>query len=99
VLVVERWILARLRNRKFFSLMELNHAIALLLNDLNARAFKKLPGNRRSAFEQLDLPALAPLPAKRFELFRWKSAKITALRSRGLRCAITSASRRSNRHL
>jgi transposase len=76
VLVVERWILARLRNRKFFSLMELNHAIALLLNDLNARAFKKLPGNRRSAFEQLDLPALRPLPAKRFELFRWKSAKV-----------------------
>jgi transposase len=76
VLVVERWILARLRNRKFFSLMELNHAIALLLNDLNQRAFKKLPGNRRSAFEQLDLPALRPLPAKRFELFRWKSAKV-----------------------
>ena len=76
VLVVERWILARLRNRKFFSLLELNHAIALLLNDLNARAFKKLPGNRRSAFEQLDLPALKPLPAKRFELFRWKSAKV-----------------------
>jgi hypothetical protein len=42
VLVVERWILARLCNRKFFSLMEFNHAIALLLNDLNARAFKKL---------------------------------------------------------
>jgi hypothetical protein len=76
VLVVERWILACLRNRKFFSLMELNHAIALLLNDLNARAFKKLPGNRRSAFEQLDLPALRPLPAKHFELFRWKSAKV-----------------------
>jgi transposase len=75
VLVVERWILARLRNRKFFSLMELNLAIALLLNDLNQRAFKKLPGNRRSAFEQLDAPALRVLPAKRFELFRWKSAK------------------------
>jgi len=42
VLVVERWILARLRKRKFFNLTELNHAIALLLNDLNARAFKKL---------------------------------------------------------
>jgi len=76
VLVVERWILARLRNRKFFNLMELNHAIALLLNDLNQRAFKKLPGCRRSAFEQLDAPALQPLPAKRFELFRWKSARV-----------------------
>jgi transposase len=70
VLVVERWILARLRNRKFFSLIELNQAIALLLVDLNQRAFKKLPGCRRSAFEQLDLPA------NRFELFRWKSAKV-----------------------
>ena len=39
-------------------------------------AFKKLPGCRRSAFEQLDAPALQPLPAKRFELFRWKSAKV-----------------------
>ena len=76
VLVVERWILARLRNRKFFSLMELNRAIALLLVDLNQRAFKKLPGNRRSAFEQLDAPALKPLPATRFEIFRWKSAKV-----------------------
>src|SRR5665647_445410 len=76
VLVVERWILARLRNRKFFSLMELNQAIALLLVDLNQRAFKTLPGNRRSAFEQLDLPALRALPAKRFEIFRWKSAKV-----------------------
>lgn len=75
-MVVERWILARLRNRKFFSLSELNHAIVLLLNDLNARAFKKLPGNRRSAFELLDAPALRPLPAQRFELFRWKSAKV-----------------------
>jgi transposase len=76
VLVVERWILARLRNRKFFSLAELNRAIALLLVDLNQRAFKKLPGCRRSAFEQLDLPALQPLPVNRFEVFRWKSAKV-----------------------
>jgi transposase len=76
VLVVERWILARLRNRRFFSLAELNKSIAALLVDLNQRAFKKLPGNRRSAFELLDAPALRPLPAKRFELFRWKSAKV-----------------------
>ena len=76
VLVVERWILARLRNQRFFGLAELNGAIALLLVDLNKRAFKKLPGCRRSAFEQLDLPALQPLPAKRFEIFQWKSARV-----------------------
>ena len=68
--------LARLRNRKFFSLIELNRAIALLLVDLHQRAFKKLPGCRRSAFEQLYAPALRPLPATRFEIFRWKSARV-----------------------
>jgi len=43
VLLVERWILARLRNRRFFSLAELNAAIEQLLVELNARSFKKLP--------------------------------------------------------
>jgi transposase len=76
VLLVQRWILARLRNRQFFSLAELNRAIALLLTDLNNRPFKKLPGCRRSAFESLDAPALAPLPATRFVLSQWKSAKV-----------------------
>jgi transposase len=76
VLVVERWILARLRNRRFFSLAELNAAIAGLLTVLNARRFKKLPGCRRSAFEALDRPALRALPPKRFELARWKPARV-----------------------
>jgi len=76
VLLVERWILARLRNRQFFSLGELNEAIAKLLIDLNSRAFKKLPGCRRSAFDELDAPALRPLPATRYVLGRWKGAKV-----------------------
>ncbi len=76
VLVVERWILARLRNRRFFSLGELNSAIAGLLVDLNHRPFKKLPGCRKSAFELLDAPALRPLAATRFELCSWKAAKV-----------------------
>ena len=76
VLLVQRWILARLRNRQFFSLAELNRAIAGLLVDLNARAFKKLPGCRSSAFAELDAPALRPLPATRYEIGRWKSAKV-----------------------
>jgi transposase len=76
VLLVERWILARLRNRRFFSLDELNAAIAALLVELNNRPFKKLPGCRRSAFESLDQPALQPLPATRFELCRWKAARV-----------------------
>jgi len=46
VLIVERWILARLRHETFFSVAEVNRAIAELLNELNQRAFKKLPGSR-----------------------------------------------------
>lgn len=62
VLVVERWIMARLRNHMFFSLGQLNAAIAELLIDLNNRPFKKLPGCRRTLFEQIDQPALRALP-------------------------------------
>ncbi len=76
VLLVQRWILARLRNRRFFSLAELNRAIAELLIDLNNRPFKKLPGCRRSAFLSLDAPALKPLPAAHFVLSRFKAAKV-----------------------
>ena len=76
VLLVQRWILARLRNRRFFSLAELNCAIRQLLLDLNNRPFKKLPGCRRSAFDSIDAPALKPLPAARFVISRWKAAKV-----------------------
>jgi transposase len=76
VQVVERWILARLRNRRFFSLAELNAAIGELLVDLNKRAFKKLPGCRASAFEALDQPALRPLPATRMSIARFKRARV-----------------------
>ena len=61
---VERWILARLRHHTFFTLAELNQCIRALLEDLNSRPFKQLPGCRRSAFEQLDKPALRPLPTQ-----------------------------------
>jgi transposase len=76
VLLVQRWILARLRNRRFFTLHELNQAIGLLLVELNLRPFKKLPGCRRSAFEQLDAPALRALPPERFVIGRWKTVKV-----------------------
>ena len=74
VLLVQRWILARLRDRAFFSLAELNVAIGELLIDLNHRPFKKLEGSRASAFASIDLPAMAPLPATRYEYAQWKSA-------------------------
>lgn len=72
VLVVQRWIVACLRKRTFFSLDELNIAIAELLERLNDRPFKKLEGCRRSLYEALDKPALKPLPRTRFEIADWK---------------------------
>ena len=76
VLLAQRWILARLRRQRFFSLAELNGAIRPLLRDLNARPFKKLPGSRHSVFEALDRPALKPLPVTRYELAEWKVATV-----------------------
>ena len=76
VQVVERWVLAALRHRTFFSLAELNAAIAKLLERLNARPFRKLPGSRRALFEQLDRPALRPLPAERYVFAEWKKARV-----------------------
>lgn len=76
VQVVERWILARLRHQRFFSLGELNKAIATLLHELNQRPFKKLPGCRASAFASLDQGALKPLPATRMAIARFKPARV-----------------------
>jgi len=76
VLVVQRWILARLRNRQFFGLAELNTAIAELLVELNQRPFKKLPGCRASAFESIDRPAMKALPTQRYEYAEWLKAKV-----------------------
>jgi transposase len=75
VLIAQRWIVACLRNRVFFTLEDLNAAIATLLDKLNDRPFQKLEGCRRSAFETIDKPALQPLPATRWELARWKKAR------------------------
>jgi len=76
VLVVERWILARLRNQRFFSLAEANRAISALLADLNQRPFKKLPGCRHSAFVEIDRPALKALPVDRYQYAEWKIARV-----------------------
>jgi transposase len=77
VLIAERWIMARLRHRTFFGLGELNVAIRDLLDWINRRPFKKLPGSRQSLFEELERPALRPLPADRYEFGLWKQAKVS----------------------
>lgn len=74
--VVTRWIIAALRNRQFFSLQELNEAIWLLLEHLNNRPFKKLPGSRRSQFELIDKPALNPLPQSTYQYASIRFAKV-----------------------
>lgn len=76
VQVVERWILARLRQQTFFSLAELNAAIKELIGDLNQRPFKRLPGSRASQFALLDQPALKPLPAQAYEYAEWQSKRV-----------------------
>jgi len=76
VQLVQRWILARLRNRTFFSLGELNQVIRELLDPLNQRPFRKRPGSRRSVFESLEQPALRPLPAERYTYAEWKKARV-----------------------
>jgi len=76
VLVVERWIVAALRHRTFFSLAELNAAIGELLEHLNSRRFRKLPGSRRTLFETLDKPALRPLPVTPYVFAEWKRARV-----------------------
>jgi len=76
VLIVERWIMARLRHTTFFTLKELNIVIRILLDDLNQRPFKKLPGSRLSQFELLDKPAMQPLPATRYEYIEFKLARV-----------------------
>jgi transposase len=76
VLLVERWILAALRRRTFFSLGEVNAAIAELLGRLNERPFRKREGSRRTLFESLDRPALKPLPAERYQYGEWKTARV-----------------------
>lgn len=76
VLVVERWILAALRKRKFFSLDEVNQAITELLVRLNDRPFRKMEGTRRSLFEALDKPALRALPAERYQYGDWATARV-----------------------
>lgn len=72
VLIAERWILARLRHRTFFSIAEANEAVRHLLAWMNAKPFKKLPGCRQSVLEQMERPVLKPLPERRYELAEWK---------------------------
>ena len=76
VQVAQRWIIAALRHQKFFQLGDANQAIGELLDRLNHRPFRKRPETSRALlFEQLDRPALKPLPAERYVIAQWKPVK------------------------
>jgi transposase len=76
VQVVQRWILARLRNRRFFCLTELNQAIGELIRQLNDRPMRGWDTTRRALYEQLDRPALLALPPTPYEYADWKRCRV-----------------------
>ncbi|TKB50303.1 IS21 family transposase [Ferrimonas sediminicola] len=76
VLIVERWILMRLRNQLFHSLGALNQALKQLLAELSDRPQRILSGSRRELFDHLDKPALLPLPSYRYEYVDSRRAKV-----------------------
>lgn len=73
---VERWVLAPLRNRTFFSLAEANRAVRPLLEALNQKEMPHLGKSRRQLFEEIDLPELRPLPEQPYQFATWKTARV-----------------------
>lgn len=73
---VERWVIAPLRNRTFFSLAEANHAIREKLEELNNKIMPGMGRTRRQEFEEIDLPDLRPLPKKPYEYAIRKTARV-----------------------
>jgi transposase len=76
VLLAQRWVVARLRNRRFFSLVELNGAIAELVGELNARVMRGYGASRAELFAQIDTPALKVLPAEPYAFASWKRCRV-----------------------
>lgn len=74
--VISTWVLAAIRNQTFFSLTELNNAIAEKLHSFNSRSFQKKPGSRLSTFLDEEKHALQPLPVSAYELASWKIATV-----------------------
>ena len=76
VQVVERWILAPLRDRKFIGLADANQAIRGQLEVINGREMKHLGQSRLELFAELDQPVLASLPVQPYEFARWKRVRV-----------------------
>ena len=98
VQVVQRWVLARLRHRRFHSLAELNGAIRELVTDLNNRPMRHLGTSRRALFEAIERQALLALPDAPYAYAEWRAAGpawITTSRCTGtsIRCRIAWCAR------
>jgi len=77
VLIMERWILGRLRHQRFYSLEELNAAIRALLVRVNDElAIRRLGVTRRHLLEALDRPALKPLPVEPYVFAEWRIRRV-----------------------
>ena len=76
VLIIERYVLARLRNRRFFSLFELNVAIREIVADLNAGIMRKLDVSRLELLETVERPALKGLPSEPYQYAEWKKCRV-----------------------
>ena len=76
VLLAERWVLAKLRNQCFFSLVDLNAAIDALVADLNARIMRGYGSSRAELFATIDAPALKPLPTEAYGFAVWKRCRV-----------------------
>jgi len=99
VQVATRFIIAKLRNRQFFSLTALNAAIAELVTQINDRMSRHLGASRRALFEELERSALKPLPAEPYVFAEWKECRVgstTTSRSRSTttRCRTSCCARR-----
>jgi len=75
VLLATRWIIAKLRNRQFFSLTDLNDAIRDCVTALNARVTRHLGTSRHALFDEIERPALKPLPAEPYTFAQWKECR------------------------
>ena len=77
VLIVERWLLGRLRHRTFYSLADVNAAIADLMTHLNEqRPIRRLGATRRQLLEAVDRPSLRSLPAEPYEFSEWRTCRV-----------------------
>ena len=76
VQIATRFIIAKLRNRQFFSLSALNAAIAELVAQINNRVSRHLGASRRALFEDLERSALKPLPAEPYVFAEWKECRV-----------------------